>query len=189
MRSLPQVTIRPLDGSMSMWAMLCFPSWNVANAVRLQHTHRHTDKQTHTDTHRHTHTQLLIRFALSTLKIWVKCDQQHQNLREAFNSLFFFDGIKAGVTHPHRKLKAHDWVCGAFRTTFSTNSLATLPAVVLHKEKNKQYISMTDGLRDSKLGRTLARLAYLSEAQGLSVPHLLDVPKERLLTLLTGVAV
>lgn len=49
---------------------------------------------------------------------------------------------------------------------------------------------MTDGLRDSKLGGgTLARLSYLSEAQGLSVPHLLDVPKERLLTLLTGVAV
>lgn len=34
MRSLPHVTIRPLDGSMSMWAMLCFPSWNVANGVR-----------------------------------------------------------------------------------------------------------------------------------------------------------
>lgn len=38
MRSLPQVTIRPLDGSKSMWAMLCFPSWNVASAVRLHHT-------------------------------------------------------------------------------------------------------------------------------------------------------
>lgn len=34
-RSLPQVTIRPLDGSMSMRLMLCLPSWNVANAVRL----------------------------------------------------------------------------------------------------------------------------------------------------------
>lgn len=142
-----------------------------------------------TATHTHTHKQLSIRFALSMLKIWVKCDRLHQN----FDSLFFFDGIKAGVTHPHRELKAHDWVRGAFRTTFSTNSLATLPAVVLHKEKNKQYISMTDGLRDSKLAGggedTLARLSYLSEAQGLSVPHLLDVPKERLLTLLTGVAV
>lgn len=99
------------------------------------------------NTHTHTHKQLSIRFALSMLKIWVKCDRLHQN----FDSLFFFDGIKAGVTHPHRELKAHDWVRGAFRTTFSTNSLATLPAVVLHKEKNKQYISMTDGLRDSKL--------------------------------------
>lgn len=36
MRSLPQVTIRPLDVSMSMWLMLCFPSWNVASGVRLR---------------------------------------------------------------------------------------------------------------------------------------------------------
>lgn len=36
MRSLPQVTIRPLDVSMSMWLMLCFPSWNVASGVRLK---------------------------------------------------------------------------------------------------------------------------------------------------------
>ena len=46
MRSLPQVTIRPLEGSMSMWAMLCFPSWKVASAVRLQ-TDTDTDTQTH----------------------------------------------------------------------------------------------------------------------------------------------
>ena len=30
---------------------------------------------------------------------------------------------------------------------------------------------------------------YLSEADGLAVPHLLNVPEEGLLTLLTGVAV
>lgn len=47
-------------------------------------------------------------------------------------SLFFFDGVEAGVTHPHRELEAHDWERGAFRTTFPTNSFATLPAVVLH---------------------------------------------------------
>ena len=105
------------------------------------------------NTHTHTHTQTAFnqicpQYAENLGKMWPTAS----NLREAFDSLFFFDGIKAGVTHPHRELKAHDWVCGAFRTTFSTNSLATLPAVVLHKEKNKQYISMTDGLRDSKLG-------------------------------------
>lgn len=41
MRSLPQVTIRPLDGSMSMRLMLCLPSWKVANAVRLHREKRY----------------------------------------------------------------------------------------------------------------------------------------------------
>lgn len=51
---------------------------------------------------------------------------------KALYSLFFFDGVKAGVTHPYRELKAHDRERGTFRATFSTHSFAALPAVVLH---------------------------------------------------------
>lgn len=112
MRSLPQVTIRPLDGSMSMWAMLCFPSWNVASGVRL-----------------HTQWQHFIRVVLTNL---VKGLYNVTKYYTKLNSLFFFDGFKAGVTHPHRELKAHDWKRRAFGATFSTHGLAALPAVVLH---------------------------------------------------------
>lgn len=54
------------------------------------------------------------------------------------------------------------------------------------KGKNTHILAR---LRESQLPRTQFRLSYLSEPQGLSVPHLLDVPEERLLTLLTRVAV
>lgn len=59
---------------------------------------------------------------------------------------------------------------------------------MLQKGKTHIYYSITDGLTDPQQLRTLVRL-YLSEPEGLIVPHLLDVPEERLLTLLTRVAV
>lgn len=154
MRSLPQVTIRPLDGSMSMRLMLCLPSWNVANAVRLQGAGEN----------------------VKIIQMWLtwKC---------MLDLLFFFDRIKAGVTHPHGELEAHDGVCGAFGTAFSANRLSTLPAVVLRK--HRCGITHGEGLQ------TDARWAvsYLPEPQGLTVPHLLDVPEEWLLTLLARVTV
>lgn len=148
MRSLPQVTIRPLDGSMSMWAMLCFPSWNVANAVRLHQAHTHT----------HTQRQHLIKvgpqYSENKGVIWAIPVKS----REALDSLFFFDGIKAGIAHPHRELEAHDRERGAFRTAFSTHSLATLSAVVLHKGKTPKYYHdrWAEGLTASEdTGQTL----------------------------------
>ena len=178
MRSLPQVTIRPLDGSMSMWAMLCFPSWNVANAVRLQHTHTHT------------HKQLSIRFALSMLKIWVKCDRLHQILEKP-------------LTHSSSLMVSKQ--ASHTRTGNSKPMIGYVERLELHfpqtawphflqwcctKKKISSILAWLMGWGTQNWGGgTLARLSYLSEAQGLSVPHLLDVPKERLLTLLTGVAV
>lgn len=72
--------------------------------------------------------------ALSTLTIDL-CDEWITKFSKALDSLFFFDGIKAGITHPHRELEAHDWECGAFRTTFPTHSFATFSAVMLHRKK------------------------------------------------------
>lgn len=157
---------------MSMWLMLCFPSWNVASAVRLHPTH------TKTNTHSF--------FMSGPLKITASFECVIiAEFKEAHHSLFLFDGIKAGVAQPHRELEAHDGVCGAFGTTFPTYSHAALPAVVLQTSKTHVYCNR---LMDSwLLSQPVA--AYLSEPQGLSVPHLLDVPEERLLTLLTRVAV
>lgn len=110
MRSFPQVTISPLDGSMSMWAMLCFPSWNVANAVRLQ---------------RNQHSQTAARETLG-------------DRGDAPDSLLLSDGVKAGVTHSHRELEAHDGERGAFGAAFPTYSLAAFPAVVLRRDKDSR---------------------------------------------------
>lgn len=63
-------------------------------------------------------------------------------IKHALYSLFFFDDVKAGITHPHRELKAHDWKCGALRATFSTHSLAALPAVVLHTRNTLKILQI-----------------------------------------------
>lgn len=103
--------------------------------------------------------------------------------KKTLNSLFFFDRLKAGVAHPHGELEAHDGVRGAFGTAFSTNGLSALPAVVL--QKHRCAVTHEEGsLTDAGWA-----VPYLSEAQGLTVPHLLDVPEERLLALLTRVTV
>lgn len=154
-RSLPQVTIRPLDGSMSMRLMLCLPSWNVANAIRL---HQHAGKMLES----------------------IKCDWLG---KKPLNSLFFFDRLKAGVAHPHGELEAHDRVRGAFGTAFSTNGLSALPAVVL--QKHRCAVTHEEGSQTN----AGCAVPYLPETQGLTVPHLLDVPEERLLALLTRVTV
>lgn len=74
-------------------------------------------------------------------------------------TLFLRDGLVAAVAHPHRKLEAHARDGGAPGAALATHGLPALAAVVL------------------------------PEANLLTVPHLLEVPEERLLTLLAGVAV
>ena len=54
---------------------------------------------------------------------------------QAFHLLFIGDGIMAAVTHPHLKLEPHEWDGGALGGALPTHSLATLPAVVLGKQK------------------------------------------------------
>lgn len=75
------------------------------------------------------------------------------------SSVFVSDGLMAAVTHPHLELEAHEGDGGALGRTFAAHGLAALPAVVL------------------------------SQADLLAVPHLFEVPEERLLALLAGVAV
>lgn len=74
-------------------------------------------------------------------------------------SVLVGDGLVAAVAHTHLELKAHEGDGGALGRTLAAHCLAALPAVVL------------------------------SQANLLAVPHLFEVPEERLLTLLTGVTV
>lgn len=57
------------------------------------------------------------------------------DMGKTLNSLFFSDGLKAGVAHPYGELEAHDGVRGAFGTAFPANGLSALPAVVLRKHR------------------------------------------------------
>lgn len=80
----------------------------------------------------------------------LKIKEQHAtaNCRWALHSLFFFDGIKAGVAHPHWELKSHDRVRGALRAAFPAHGLAALSAVVLRKKgASSVYYSVAEGPR------------------------------------------
>lgn len=68
-------------------------------------------------------------------------------------------GLMAAVADPHFKLKPHQWDGGALGAAFPTHGFPTLPAVML------------------------------PETYFLTVPHLLEVPEERLVTFLTGVTI
>lgn len=167
MRSLPQVTIRPLDVSMSMWLMLCFPSWNVASGVRLRRSkHRNLQPQN-------------------------SCKGQFGESAQFSprDSLFLLDGADAVVADPHRELEAHDWIRGALGAALPADGLPALPAVVLWETEAQGG----GGVSRRKPGQAAVWWTgsprHLSEAQGFGVPHLLDVPEERLLALLAGVAV
>lgn len=75
------------------------------------------------------------------------------------SSFFIGDGLVAAVTDPHFELKAHQRDGGALGAALATDGLSALPAVVL------------------------------SQANFLTVPHLPEVPEERLITLLAGITV
>lgn len=74
-------------------------------------------------------------------------------------AFFICDGLMAAVADPHFKLKAHEWDGRALGAALAAHSLPTLPAVVL------------------------------SQPNFLTVPHLFEVPEERLVTLLAGITV
>lgn len=74
-------------------------------------------------------------------------------------AFFICDGLVAAVADPHFKLKAHEWDGRTLGAALAAHGLPTLPAVVL------------------------------SQPNFLTVPHLLEVPEERLVTLLAGITV
>jgi len=52
------------------------------------------------------------------------------------------------VTNPHFKLKSHERNRGTFRGALSTNGLATLPTVMLAREKNEAASNYTQDLAE-----------------------------------------
>lgn len=74
-------------------------------------------------------------------------------------TFFIRDGLVAAVADPHFKLKAHQGDGGALGAAPAADGLPALSTVVL------------------------------PQANFLTVPHLLEIPEERLVTLLAGVAV
>lgn len=101
------------------------------------------------------------------------------------NSLLVGDGLVAAVAHAHLELEAHQGDGGALGRTLAAHGLATLPAVVL-RGNQEGLVIVPGGCFVKEAG---GRVANLSEANFLAVPHLLEVPEERLLALLTGVTV
>lgn len=73
--------------------------------------------------------------------------------------LFIRYGLVTAVTDPHFKLEPHQRDGGALGAAFAAHGFPTLPAVML------------------------------PEAYFLTVPHLLEVPEERLVTFLTGITI
>lgn len=73
------------------------------------------------------------------------------------SAIFIFDRLKTRVTNPDLEFKAHYGIAGAFRAAFATYCLTTFPTVML------------------------------PQTQCLCIPHLLYIPEEGLLTLLTGI--
>lgn len=110
--------------------------------------------------------------------------------------LFVRDGAVAAVAHAHLELEAHLGDGGAFGGTFATHGLPTLPAVVLgdtglHGRSRKAVPRLRAGahLPPGRFYRFQNTERYLSQSDLLAVPHLLEIPEERLLTLLAGVTV
>lgn len=73
------------------------------------------------------------------------------------STVFILDGLKTGIADTDLELKSHDWVARPFGAALATHCLPTFSAVML------------------------------SQPYRLCVPHLLYIPEERLLTLLTGI--
>lgn len=76
-----------------------------------------------------------------------------------WRTLFICDGLVTAITHTYFKLKAQEGNGGRLGAALPTNRFATFSAVML------------------------------SEADLFAVPHLFEVPEERLVTLLAGVTV
>lgn len=73
--------------------------------------------------------------------------------------LFIRDGLVTAIADPHFELEPHQRDGGALGAAFAADGFPTLPTVML------------------------------PEAYFLTVPHLLEVPEERLVTFLTGVTI